>query len=143
MSAENEAVVRRYFEELCNKRELEVADEIIAPDFVSHIPNSPPASGPDGVRESVAIYQDALDGRWDVQEMLSVDDRVITRWVGRGTHVGEINGIPPTGKNIAVDAISVHRVADGKIAEDWTVWDTLGMLQQIGSGAGRSERMIS
>lgn len=133
MSAENEAVVRRYFEELCNQRQLHVADEIIAPDFVSHIPNSPPASGPEGVKEVVAIYQHALEGRWDVQEMLSVDDRVITRWVGRGRHVGEINGIPATGKEIAVDAISVHRLADGKVAEDWTVWDTLGMLQQIGA----------
>ena len=132
MSAENEAVVRRYFEELCNERK-DVADEIIAPDFVSHVPNSPPASGPEGVREVVAIYQDALDGHWDVQEMLSVDDRVITRWVGRGRHVGEINGVPPTGKEIAVDAISVHRIADGKIAEDWSVWDTLGLLQQIGA----------
>ncbi|GAC1434481.1 MAG: ester cyclase [Solirubrobacteraceae bacterium] len=133
MSAENEAVVRRYYEELCNDRKLEVADEIIAANFASHVPNSPPASGPEGVKATVAIYQDALDGHWDVQEMLSVGDRVVTRWVGRGKHVGEINGIPATGKEIAVDAISVHRVADGKIAEDWTVWDTLGMLQQIGA----------
>ena len=133
MSAENEAIVRRYFEELCNQRKLDLADEIIAPEFVSHTPNSPPASGPEGVRALVAIYQDALEGQWDVQEMLSVDDRVVTRWVGRGRHVGEINGIPPTHKEIAVDAITLHRVADGKIAEDWTVWDTLGMLQQMGA----------
>jgi steroid delta-isomerase-like uncharacterized protein len=133
MSAENEAVVRRYFEELCNQRKLEVAEEIIAADFRSHIPNSPPASGPGGVKEVVAIYQDALEGYWDVQEVVSVNDRVITRWIGRGKHVGEINGIPPTGNTVAVDAISIHRVADGKITEDWTVWDTLGMLQQIGA----------
>jgi steroid delta-isomerase-like uncharacterized protein len=133
MSVENEGLARRYFEELCNQRRSEVADEIIAEDFVSHTPNTPTASGPDGVREVVAVYQDALEGHWDVQEMFSDDDHVITRWVGRGTHVGEINGIPPTGKTVAVDAISVFRIADGKIAEDWTVWDTLGMLQQIGA----------
>jgi steroid delta-isomerase-like uncharacterized protein len=133
MSAENEAVVRRYFDEVCNQRKLDVADEIIASDFVSHTPNTPPASGPADVKEVVAIYQNALDGHWDVQEMLSAGDRVVTRWIGRGTHVGEINGIAPTGKTITVDAISLHRVVDGKITEDRTVWDTLGMLQQIGA----------
>jgi len=126
-------VARRYFDEVCNERKLDVADEIIADDFVSHVPNSPPASGPSGIKEGVAIYQEALNGHWDVQEMFSVDDRVVTGWIGRGTHVGEINGIAPTGKTVAVDAITVHRVADGKIPEDRTVWDTLGMLQQIGA----------
>jgi steroid delta-isomerase-like uncharacterized protein len=133
MSTANEALSRRFFDEVCNGRDLDVADEIIAADFVSHIPQSPPAEGPDGVKASVAVYQDALDGQWDVQEMHSSGDRVFTRWVGRGTHVGEINGIPPTGRTIAVEALTMHRVADGKIAEDWTVWDALGLLEQIGA----------
>jgi ketosteroid isomerase-like protein len=133
MSAENEALVRRFFDEVCNARDLDVADEIIAADYVSHIPQTPPGEGPEGVKAAVAIYQDALEGHWDVQEMHSAGDRVFTRWVGRGTHVGEINGIAPTGATIAVEALSVHRVADGLIAEDWTVWDALGLLQQIGA----------
>jgi len=133
MSAENEALVRRFFDEVCNARDLDVADEIIAADYVSHIPQTPPGEGPEGVKAAIAIYQDALEGHWDVQEMHSAGDRVFTRWVGRGTHVGEINGIAPTGATIAVEALSVHRVADGLIAEDWTVWDALGLLQQIGA----------
>lgn len=133
MSAENEALVRRFFDEVCNARDLDVADEIIAADYVSHIPQSPPGEGPEGVKATVAIYQDALEGHWDVQEVHSAGDRVFTRWIGRGTHVGEINGLAPTGAKIAVEALSVHRVADGLIAEDWTVWDALGLLQQIGA----------
>jgi len=133
MSAENEALVRRFFDEVCNARDLDVADEIIAADYVSHIPQTPPGEGPEGVKAAIAIYQDALEGHWDVQEMHSAGDRVFTRWVGRGTHVGEINGIAPTGATIAVEALSMHRVADGLIAEDWTVWDALGLLQQIGA----------
>ena len=54
------------------------------------------------------------------------------RWTGTGTHVGEVNGIAPTGRPIRVDAISIHRIRDGKIAETWEVWDTLGFLQQVG-----------
>jgi steroid delta-isomerase-like uncharacterized protein len=78
------------------------------------------------------VYQDGVDGHWGVEEMFSTDDKVVVRWTGTGTHVAEVNGIPPTGKPVRVDAISIHTVVDGKIAETWEVWDTLGSLQQIG-----------
>ncbi len=76
--------------------------------------------------------QNSVDGHWTIEEIFSTADRVIVRWTGSGTHVGEINGIPPTNRPIRVDAISVHRMDGGKIAETWEVWDTLGLLQQIG-----------
>jgi steroid delta-isomerase-like uncharacterized protein len=133
MSTENEAVVRRFFDEFCNGRRAEAADEIIASDYVSHGPQAPPAEGPDGVKARVGLYQDSVDGHWDVQEILSTGDRVIARWIGRGTHRGELMGIEPTGKSIEVEAISVFRIDGGKIAEEWTVWDALGLLQQVGA----------
>jgi predicted ester cyclase len=133
MSTENEAVVRRFFDEFCNGRRAEVADEIIASDYVSHGPQAPPAEGPEGVKARVGLYQDSVDGHWEVQEILSTGDRVIARWVGNGTHRGELMGIEPTGKSIGVEAISVFRVNGGKIAEEWTVWDALGLLQQVGA----------
>jgi len=133
MSADNEALVRRFFEEFCNDRRAEVADELIADDYVSHGPQAPPAEGPDGVRDRVGVYQESVDGHWDVQELISVDDRAVARWIGIGTHRGELMGIPATGKPIEVEAISVFRVENGKIAEEWTVWDALGLLQQVGA----------
>ena len=133
MSVENEALARRFFEELCNGRDIAVADEIVAADYVSHGPQAPPAEGPDGVKARVAVYQDALDGYWDVQEVQSTGDRVVVRWIGRGTHNGELMGVSPTGAEIAVEAITILRIADGKIAEEWTVWDALGLLQQVGA----------
>ena len=133
MSVESETLARRFFEEFCNGRDTAVADEIVAADYVSHGPQAPPAEGPDGVKERVAVYQNALDGFWDVQEIHSADDRVVVRWIGRGTHNEELMGVPPTGAKIAVDAITIFRVADGKIAEEWTVWDALGLLQQVGA----------
>ena len=78
------------------------------------------------------MYQEGVDGHWNIEDIFSTDDKVVVRWTGSGTHVGELNGIPPTGKAIRVDAISIHRMRDGKIAETWEVWDTLGFLQQIG-----------
>jgi steroid delta-isomerase-like uncharacterized protein len=133
MSAENEALVRRFFDEFCNEHRADVADEIVAPDYVSHGPQAPPAVGPDGVKARVAVYQDSLDGHWQIDDLFSAGDRVVTRWTGTGTHVGELMGLAPTGKPIAVEAITVHRIADGQIAEEWTVWDALGLLQQVGA----------
>jgi predicted ester cyclase/mannose-6-phosphate isomerase-like protein (cupin superfamily)/uncharacterized protein YndB with AHSA1/START domain len=133
MSQENEALVRRFFEEFCNQRRSEIATEIIAPDYVSHGPQAPPARGPEEVIARVGLYQEAVDGHWEVQELISAGDHVIARWTGSGTHRGELMGIDPTGKPINVDAISIFRIADGKIAEEWTVWDALGLLQQVGA----------
>jgi ketosteroid isomerase-like protein len=133
MSVENEALARRFFEELCNGRNAAVADEIIAEDYVSYGPQAPLAHGPEGVKQRIAVYQDALEGFWDIQEVHSAGDRVIVRWIGRGTHTGELMGVSPTGASIAVDAITILRIAGGKIAEEWTVWDALGLLQQVGA----------
>ena len=133
MSAENEALVRRWYEDLCNQRRLEVADEIISDDHAYRDPQAPAGRGPDGVKELVRPYQEALDGHWDVQDVFSSGAMVCVRWIGTGTHNGELMGLAPTGKSVRVDALSTHRVSGGKIAETWTVWDTLGMLQQIGA----------
>jgi steroid delta-isomerase-like uncharacterized protein len=132
MSAEDEAVVRRYYEQMNNDRNNDLAPELFTADHVLHDPQVPSESGPDGVAASISVYQDGLEGHWNIEEILSAGDRVVVRWTGSGTHVAELNGIPPTGKSIRVDAISIHRLADGKIAETWQVWDTLGLLQQIG-----------
>lgn len=133
MSAANEVLARRFFEELCNDRNGAVADEIVAADYVAHGPQAPLAEGPEGVKARISVYQDALDGYWDVQEIHSAGDRVVVRWIGRGTHIGELMGVPPTGASIAVDAITIFRIVAGKIAEEWTVWDALGLLQQVGA----------
>jgi predicted SnoaL-like aldol condensation-catalyzing enzyme len=133
MSAENEQVVRRFFEEFCNGRRAEIADEILASDYVSHGPQAPPAEGPEDAKARVGLYQAALAGHWEVVELFGCGDRVVARWIGSGTHQGELMGVEPTGASIAVDAISIFRIADGKIAEEWTVWDALGLLQQVGA----------
>jgi len=136
MSASDEAVVRRFYEEMNNGRKNELAEELFTADHVMHDPQVPSGPGPQGMVDTVRPYQDAVNGHWGIEEIFSADDRVIVRWTGTGTHVGEINGIAPTGNAIRVDAISIHRMQDRKIAETWEVWDTLGFLQQIGAVPG-------
>lgn len=67
--------------------------------------------------------------------MLVAADTVVTRWTGSGTQAGELAGnppIPPTGKKVSVMGVWIQRVAGGKVVATWDVWDTLGMLQQLG-----------
>lgn len=132
MSGTTEAVVRRFYEEMCNGRHNEIAGELFTTDHVFHDPQLPAQRGPVGVAEAVTPYQEALGGHWQIEEIFSAGDRVVVRWTGSGRQTGEIGGIPPTGRDVRVDAISIHRMTDDKIAESWELWDTLGFLQQLG-----------
>lgn len=132
MSAADEATVRRFYEEMNNGRNNEIAPELFTADHQFHDPQVPAGIGPQAVVEVVKPYQTAVEGHWGIDEIFSTDDRVVVRWTGTGTHVAEINGIPATGQKFTIDAITVHRMVAGKIAETWEVWDTLGFLQQLG-----------
>jgi steroid delta-isomerase-like uncharacterized protein len=135
MSEENKALVRRWFEELLNQNNLDVADEIVARDHVEHdptLPDTPP--GPEGVRQSVSLYHRAFpDAHITVEDQIAEGDRVVTRWTGRGTHQGDLMGVPPSGNRVTVAGVTINRIADGKIAESWDNYDAMGMMQQIGA----------
>jgi steroid delta-isomerase-like uncharacterized protein len=133
MSAENEATVRRFYEEMCNGRRNDLAPELFTESHRLHDPQVPSGEGPQGMSDVVSTYQVGVDGSWGIEDLFSAGDRVVVRWTGSGTHVGEVNGIPATGKPVSVDAITIHRMEGGKIAETWETWDTLGFLQQIGA----------
>ncbi len=130
---EKRELARRFFEDLCTKGQWALAPELLAPDIVIHDPQVPNVRGVQGAVDAFKVYKDGFDGVWTIEEIiLGENDRVTVRWTGTGTQRGEVMGIPPTGKSVRVDAISVLRVAGGKIAEIWQTWDTLGMLQQLG-----------
>ncbi len=134
MSEQGQALVRRFFDEVCNKRQLGVADQLFAAGHVYHDPSDPwVGSGPGGMKDLIGLYHRTVgDARWVVHAVYDAGDVIVTRWSGQGVHTGELMGIAPTHKKVSVDGIWMHRVADGKIAESWNVWDTLGLLQQLG-----------
>jgi steroid delta-isomerase-like uncharacterized protein len=130
---QNKNLVRRFFDEMCNQRELNIADELFASNHEYHDPQFPTSSGPGGMKDVISTYQTAYpDARWHVVETISADNDIVTRWRATGTQKMELNGIPPTGKSVDVQGIWIHRFANNKIVESWNVWDTLGMLQQLG-----------
>jgi steroid delta-isomerase-like uncharacterized protein len=135
MLAQNKAVAKRFLE-AWNARDLDAFDQIVASDAEDHDPQNPfpELRGPEGARRGAEIYQTAFsDGRFDVEQQLAEGDFVITRWTARGTNDGEVMGMPPTGKTVECAGITIDRIAGGKIAETWTCWDTLGMMQQLGA----------
>ena len=130
---QNKNLVRRFFDEMCNQRKLNIADELFASNHEYHDPQNPTPPGPEGMKQVISAYQTAFpDAHWHVVETISADNDIVTRWRGTGTQKMELNGIPPTGKSVDVQGIWIHRFSKDKIAESWNVWDTLGMLQQLG-----------
>ena len=133
MAKKDEAVVRRFYEEMNNGRNNNIAPELFTADHAFHDPQIQAGKGPEAVVEVVSVYQTGVEGHWTINEIFSAGDKVVVRWTGGGKHVGEVNGIPATGKEVTnISAISIHRMENGKIAETWEVWDTLGFLQQLG-----------
>ena len=135
MSAENnKAVVRRVFEEVINKGNLNVADELIFSDYDYRSPGSPESRGPEGFKQLITMYRTAFpDLHLDVDELIAEGDTVVARWTGRGTHQAELMGIAPTGKQVTVSGVVITHFRGDKAAEDWELIDTLGMLQQLGA----------
>jgi steroid delta-isomerase-like uncharacterized protein len=134
MSTEaNKNIVRRYVEEVQNEDNLMALEEIAAPGYVNH--GAPRGVPPDreGIKQLTAMFRQAFpDGRMTIEDMLAEGDRVATRKTFRGTHRGELMGIPPTGKAVAIRLMDISRLVDGKVVESWHVGDDLGMLQQLG-----------
>jgi steroid delta-isomerase-like uncharacterized protein len=131
---ENKAVTRRFLEEIFTAGNLALVEELFAPDYVLHDPSVPQeVRGPEGMKQYVAMYRAAYpDTRFTIEDQIAEGDEVVTRWVGRGTHQGELMGIAPTGRVVTVTGIEIDRIAGGKIEETWVSYDALGMMQQLG-----------
>jgi steroid delta-isomerase-like uncharacterized protein len=130
---ENKALEERSAAEVWNKGNLAVAEEVYATDVVVHgLPPELP-SGVEGVKATVRAYRAAFpDFRLTVEDLIAEGDRVVGRWTLRGTHKGELFGIPATGKQVMITGINIDRIADGRIAESWSSADQLGLMQQLG-----------
>jgi steroid delta-isomerase-like uncharacterized protein len=132
MSEENKALVRRVFEEGCNKRNVALYDELI-PDCVYRGPLVGELRG-EAYRQFLASVHAAFpDGRWTIKDQVAEGDKVVTRWSFTGTHQAELMGLAPTGKQVTISGILIDRIVEGKIVEEWEEYDTLGMMQQLGA----------
>ena len=144
MLKENKDWPRRFMDEVYNKGNVEFIDEVVAPNYVVHDPNSPEgmSGGVEGAKQFVEMYRAAFpDTQMTVEHLIAEGDKVVTRWTARGTHQGELLGMAPSGNRVEVTGISIDRIEGGKFVESWSTYDTLGMMQQIGAvpSAGQAQ----
>jgi predicted ester cyclase len=135
MAAEqNKAVVRQYVEEVLDKANLAVLDELMAEDAVNRTSHRlSTGTAREGVRRAAGVLRSAFpDLHISVEDQLAEGDRVATRLQLSGTHQGTFQGAAPTGTHVIWTAIRIDRLADGKIAEYWEETDRVGLFQQLG-----------
>ena len=131
LQEQNKAIARRAFEEILSKGGFELAEQLYAKDFVNH-----------GLHSNASLEKDqaALKG-WhaafpDVvivpEKLIAEDDLVTIFWIASGTNTGTGNGLPATGKRAELAGITIWRIVDGKIKEEWSAFDQLSMMQQLG-----------
>ena len=135
VSAEdNEAIIRRWIEAY-NDRDRQAEAAVLAPDYVAHIPAAPgPLEGLEAWRQFSGSFAQAFpDLRLIVEDIFSAGEMVAARVAFHGTHRGEFQGMPPTGKEVAFSSIELNRVVDGKVEEHWVELDLLALMQQLGA----------
>ncbi len=131
LQEQNKAVARRAFEEILSGGRFELAAQLYAKDFINH-----------GIHRDVGLEEDqaALKG-WhqafsDItivpEKLIAEGDLVTIYWIARGTNTGTGNGLPATGKKAELAGITIWRIVDGKIKEEWSAFDQLSMMQQLG-----------
>ena len=131
LEEKNKAVASRAFEEILSQGHFERAEELYARDFVNH-----------GLHRDIGLKEDQdaakgwrsafPDARMEVQEVVAEGDRVAVLWVGRGTNTGTGNGLPATGKSAELRGITIWRIVDGRIKEEWSAYNELSLMQQLG-----------
>jgi steroid delta-isomerase-like uncharacterized protein len=144
LQEQNKALAKRAFEELLSKGRFELAEQLYAKDFVNH-----------GIRRDISLDEDqaALKGWHQAfpdlvivpEKLIAEGDLVTIYWIARGTNTGTGNGLPATGKKVEQSGITIWRIVNGEIKEEWSAFDQLSMMQQLGlvsqkpSGASETE----
>ncbi len=129
----NKAVVRRFIEEVQNQKNWDAFDELNAEDFVNL--SAPPGvpSDREGGKMFLGAFLSAFpDCHVTIDDMIAEGDRVATKKTFTGTHTAELNGIPPTGKQVSITYVDILRLRDGKIIEHWLSMDQMSFMQQLG-----------
>ena len=144
MSAENKALVKDFFEQVWNNKNLDLLDEVYSPDFVLHALWQNTSAGgaieAHGIEPAKKVIGGWLAGFPDmtvtVDDQVSEGDRVGSRHTSTGTHTETFMGMAPTGKQATITGMTITRIENGKMVEAWTAWDALGMFEQLGLAPG-------
>jgi steroid delta-isomerase-like uncharacterized protein len=140
----NEALMRRFYEELWSSGNLEAIPELVAEDFVDHQAPAGQPRGREGIADLVVAWRAGFPNmRETVEDLIFDGDKVVGRFLMSGTHRGEFMGIAPTGRSVTMSGVDIVRIAGGKITEFWYAEQMLELMQQLGAvptfDSGRTE----
>jgi predicted ester cyclase len=127
---DNKAIVRR-FVEAYNKRNLDLLDDLVAPDYVDHIWQ---LQGLESLKQGLMLgFKGFPDWHEAIEDIIAEGDKVWVRLTYTGTHTGEFRGLAPTGKKITTIGVMIYRIVNGKLVEGWDLSDYMGLFKQIGA----------
>jgi steroid delta-isomerase-like uncharacterized protein len=130
---ENKALVRRFVEGFWNEGDTATVDELMAVDAAIYMPTGEVVNT-DGLKSFAGTWRESFPDWYSTfEELVAEGDKVAERWTGRGTHRGELHGIPPTGKRVEVPGSVFYRIVDGKIVEFRGQLDMMSLMQQLGA----------
>ncbi len=134
MKEDPKVIIRRFYDEVINGRNLALLDELTTPDFIEHEDVAGVAPGREGAKQFFSMVQGGFpDFRMNVEDVIAEGDKVVVRSRLTGTHEGEFMGVAATGKTIDVSVIDIVLFSEGKVAEHWGVTDTGGLMAQLSS----------
>jgi predicted ester cyclase len=138
MSEELKARARRTWEEIVPNADVEALAEVIAEDLIDHSARPDEPQGLAGVQQTVLWLGRVFnDQRWEIHQVIGEDDIVVVYCTLHGRHTGDLMGIPPTNREVAVDYVHIVRFRDGKAVEYWSVRDDMALMRQLGALPGR------
>ena len=131
----NKDLVKRFYQEVWNERKAQCVEKYLSPSHALVDPNAADTkTGPEAYKEVLTRFMRAFSNlKFEVQDMVCEKDKVVASWMITGVHSGEYNGMAPTNKKLTVEGISIHQIADGKIMDTYSVWDTLGLMKKVGA----------
>jgi len=133
MSTESSKAAVQRFRDAFNAGDIDGAMAVFAPNAVVHMSGAPEPLTMEGFKQLGQVLLSAFTGGTStVEDMIAEGDKVVSRLTFRGTHTGDLMGIPPTGTSVTMSEIIIDRLADGKIVESWRLFDQMGMMQQLG-----------
>ena len=135
MSNANKDIVRRqWYDELWDKWNVAIADELFTTDYRLHLSGVPAPADRATTKQIVAMFGGSFpDMKHTVDEMIAEGNTVAARWTVDGTHRGDFQGIAATGRKVRLSGTTIHHMADGRIKETWLTVDNLDLLQQLGA----------
>ncbi len=136
VSEENRALAQRVFDEILNQAKYQVFDQIFAKDFVKHVDRREQTLAEE-IRDAKAMRAASSDLFMTVDQMIAQGDKVAVLYTGRGTNTGPFAGLPATGRTYAVSGMTLYRISGGKIVEEWTTYNMLDILRQLGHASAQ------